>query len=160
MSSTDELLRELEEDEDTATRSPASETAASDGRGARLKRRAGSVFSPSAFLAALLFVGGGLLAGSAVPLIPGTGLLGVAFAAFVHGLLADERRYLEIGVAGGIVSALGFVLFNVTTLTIGLFNGWGVQMGLLLAGVGFLAGVVGHYFGRDLRSGLTADLGE
>jgi hypothetical protein len=158
MSSTDELLRELEE-EHTSTRSPSSD-ATDEGRRARLKRRAVGVFSPKAFLAALLFMTGGLLVGSAVPLIPGTGLLGVAVASFVYGLVSSERRYLEAGAAGSLVSALGFVLFNMTTLTIGLFNGWGVQLGLLLGVAGFVAAVVGTYFGRDLRAGLTADIPE
>jgi hypothetical protein len=47
-----------------------------------------------------------------------------------------------------------------TTLTIGVFNGWGVQLGLLLGVAGFVAAVVGTYFGRDLRAGLTADIPE
>ncbi|MFD1514772.1 hypothetical protein [Halomarina rubra] len=159
MSSTDELLRELESDE-SSTRSPSSEPPASDTRRARAKRRAVGVFSPKKFLAALLFVAGGMLLGSAIPLIPGTGFLGVAFAAFVYGLVTSERRYLEAGLAGGVVSAVGFLLLNLTTFSIGLFNGFGPQLALAIGAVGFLAGVVGNYFGRDLRAGLTADIGE
>lgn len=159
MSSTDELLRELES-EDATARPSSSESQASDGRRARVKERAVGVFSPRHFLVALLFMAGGLVLGSAVPLIPGTGFLGVAFAAFAFGLVSSGRRYLEAGVAGALVSALGFVLFSLTTFAVGVLDGLGPQVALLVGGAGFLAGVVGNYFGRDLRAGLTADIGE
>ena len=158
MSSTDELLRELES-EDTSPRT-SSDSPAGDSRRARAKRRVVGVFSPRYFLAALLFMAGGLVLGSAVPLIPGTGFLGVAFAAFAFGLVSGGRHYLEAGVAGAVVTGLGFVLFSLTTFALGFLNGLGPQVALLVGGAGFLAGVVGNYFGRDLRAGLTADIGE
>ena len=159
MSSTDELLREIESDS-TSTRSSSSDTRTEPTRRERAKERAVGVFSPKHFLAALLFMAGGLLVGSAVPLIPGTGFLGVAFAAFAFGLVSSGRRYLETGVAGAVVSVLGFVLFSLTTFAVGFMNGLGPQVALLVGAGGFLAGAVGNYFGRDLRAGLTADLGE
>ncbi|MWG35085.1 hypothetical protein [Halomarina oriensis] len=159
MSSTDELLRELEED--SSTRSTSSETPAQDTRRARARRRAVGVFSPKKFLAALAFAAGGLVLGSAVPLVPGTGLLGIAFAAFVYGLVVSDRRYLESGVASALVFTVSFALFNFGAVFVGLFDGVGPQVALAAIGVvGFLAGVVGTYFGRDLRAGLTADIGE
>lgn len=161
MSSTDELLRELEEETETTSRS-SSDTATSTGptRRERARERAVDVFSPKKFLAALLFMAGGLVLGSAIPLIPGTGFLGVAVAAFAYGLVTSDRRYLEAGTAGAVVSALGFLLFNLGTFTVGFLNGLGPEVALAVGGFGFLAGLLGNYFGRDLRSGLTADIGE
>ncbi|MFC5972518.1 hypothetical protein ACFPYI_14355 [Halomarina salina] len=155
MSSTDELLREIES-EDTSTRTTSSDAPASDTRRARAKERAVGVFSPKHFVSALLFMAGGFVLGGFVPLLPG--VVGILLAGFAFGLVSSGRRYLETGIAGGIVSAIGFFLFNPAAFAIGLANG--PQAALVMGGIGLLAAVVGTYFGRDLKSGLTADIGE
>jgi hypothetical protein len=119
-------------------------------------------FSPRAFLLALVLAAGGAFVGGLVPLIGTIGsIVGLFAAAFVLGLLSSRRRYLEVGLAG----AIGSILMIVMT-TIGAFLPFAVgflaENGLLVTGVGagtgVLVSIVGHYFGRDLRAGLTREV--
>lgn len=123
----------------------------------RISSLRGGVFSTRAFgIALLLVIVVGLIFG-ALPLFGFVGnLLGIAVAGFVYGLGTDSRRYVELGLAGAIAGA-GFVLLGNVVFAI---LGGGVA--LLLAGAisGGIAGVAGHYFGRDLRRGLTDELPE
>jgi hypothetical protein len=156
MSSTDELLRDLEEQTET---DPSPGGAPSDGRRsrrARLRARAGHVFSLRAFLASLAVVAGGvLLAGVVVPsFVPLGGLLGVVLAGFALGLVG-WRRYVEVGLAGAAVSGVALLT---QYLVFSVVGGLGVPLAAFGAGTGAVAAVLGHYLGRDLRAGLTRDV--
>ena len=143
------------------------EAAESGGRLAGLKRRAARIFSPRSFLVSLLAVLAGIAAGGFVGgLIPFLGtvgqVLGVVGGAFLLGLVRARRGYLEVAAAGAVAATL---LVLSSTLG-GAFLPVGVevlqQYGLALAGVGAgtgaAAALVGYYFGRDLRDGLTRPL--
>lgn len=121
----------------------------------RLTAPVSGLFSPRAFL--YLFVVtfvASLLAGLVLPLGGAAGLLGIAAAAFGAGLVGDRRRYLELALAGGFTAGLGALLNNLVLTAFGL----GVPLIVVGVGAGTLAGVAGHYFGRDLRDGLTRDI--
>lgn len=119
--------------------------------------RLAGYFSPKAFLGAL--VGLAILAGvgrSVVPIVSGIGgLLGAFAGAFLVGLVSSKRRYAETGAAGALLGAIsavpGFIAF-----------GLGIQSVATIAAVGGLVGLVigllGVYFGRDLRQGLSKDI--
>jgi len=147
MSSTDDLLREVDPE-----REGRSADRESRSRRARLHARAGRVFSLRRFLAALAVAAVGLLlAGLVVPgFVPLGGLLGVFAAAFALGL-AGWRRYVEFGFAGAAVAAVALLLDYVALSVLGAVTAFG-------AGSGALVALLGHYFGRDLRDGLTRDL--
>jgi hypothetical protein len=78
-------------------------------------------------------------------------------AAFVLGVVAGEAKYLETALAGG---ALGALLFMLSSLNIALIGGSAGATRLVAVGTGFglVAALLGLYFGRDLRKGLTADI--
>lgn len=124
--------------------------------------RLGGLFSARAFLFALVLVGGGGLVGGFVPLLgPVTSVLGMFVAAFVLGLLSSRRRYLEAGLAGALASVL---LLAVTMLgpflpfAVGLIAERGTLVVGAGVGTGVLVSLVGYYFGRDLRAGLTQEI--
>lgn len=107
-------------------------------------------FSPRVFLALAGIFGAGYFAGGMV--IPFAGhLVGLAIAAFLVGTVSAERRYLEVATAGASVGAITAV-FN---FVVAFVAGFGTR--LVIAGLtaGLLAAVIGYYFGRDLRDGLT-----
>jgi len=118
-------------------------------------KEGGSYFSLRALLFAFGAVGGGMVLGGLIPLVPFTELLGVLLGGFVYGLLASERRYLEIGIAGGISGGATAVLSLLPQLAAGLN---GIRLFAIAGGVGLVLALVGHYFGRDLRDGLTKDI--
>lgn len=114
-----------------------------------------SWLSSAGLLAAILLSAVGLLAVGTVPYLGFVGeLLGIAAGTFVLGVAGASRRYLEAGIAGGAVG-LGSVL--VSNLGLGLLALGPLLVTLGLVG-GVIAGIGGHYFGRDLRDGLTRDL--
>ncbi|WP_367175924.1 hypothetical protein [Haloarcula rubripromontorii] len=115
----------------------------------------GSYFSLRALLFAFGAVGGGMVLGGLIPLVPFTELLGIVLGGFVYGLLASERRYAELGLAGGVSGGATAVLSLLPQLAAGLN---GTRLFAIAGGVGLVLALVGHYFGRDLRSGLTRDL--
>lgn len=161
MSSTDELLAEIDREDEPSTSESSSQRSRSaprgDSRRDRVASRAQKLFSPRAFVIALVLTVGGLLVGGLIPLgFLGT-LLGVFGAAFAFGLVASERRYAETALATGGVVALSVLLeYAVITFVGGLGSGLG--LGLVAAAIGGAVGLVGHYFGRDLRAGVTQDL--
>ncbi|ELY47627.1 hypothetical protein [Natronorubrum sulfidifaciens] len=131
-------------------------TAADDSTrrvGLRSWLAADSYFSPKAFLAFVLLLGTGLLAGGTTIPIAGRiiGILGVAFAI---GLLTSKRRYLELTAAGTSVGAVSAVASNAFLAAAGSFQTV-VAVGVA---VGLVASLVGYYFGRDLRTGLTREI--
>jgi hypothetical protein len=102
------------------------------------------------------FLGATVLWVVATAILPGgslAGFVGLLAAGFGFGLLG-RRRYVELGLAGGVVGA-GASLLDFLTLSL---LGAGPLVIAAGAGVGLLAAVVGHYFGRDLRDGLSRDL--
>jgi FtsH-binding integral membrane protein len=148
----------------------ASERAGNDSHGdttdtdgsAGLRTKLGRVFSPRAFLAALLLSVGGLALGQAVPILGQLplvgqflGFFGVFLAGFVFGLGAKHRRYLEGALAGATAAGLAFVA-NAVLFT--FVSDVGLQFAAVGAGIGAVAALLGVYFGRDLRNGLTREI--
>jgi hypothetical protein len=136
---------------------------------ARLFGGGGGLFSLRVFVPTLVVLIVGLVAGSAVPLVGAIGrFVGLFAAAFAVGLVVRKRHYLAVGTAALAASGLGFLLSVFSGQFLGvlaaLVGGDPAQVGLVVGGVGVGTGVLvslaGYYFGRDLRSGLTADLGE
>ncbi|MBV0925143.1 hypothetical protein KTS45_13140 [Halomicroarcula limicola] len=121
----------------------------------------GSYFSLRALLVAFVAVGGGIAVGSLVPILPFVALLGVPAGAFVHGLVAGQQRYIESALAGGVCAGLVAVSSFLSQFVLRGVAGGDLGMGRLFAvaaAVGLVLALVGHYFGRDLRDGLTRDI--
>jgi hypothetical protein len=121
----------------------------------RIADRAGGLFSPRRFIAALLLTVGGLFAASTFVPLPGAGFLGVFGAAFAFGLVVEERRYAETALAGAIAASASALLDFAVVAVLG---GFGVSLAALSGVLGAVVASVGVYFGRDLRAGLTRDL--
>jgi len=124
----------------------------------------GRYFSGKALGVALLALLAGAFVGGLVPIVGGTlgRAVGLFAGAFAVGLLLPRRRYVETGLAGigvGAASAL-FGVLTVGFLPIGVdfLAEYGVGATAVGAVVGLLVSLLGHYFGRDLRAGLTAEL--
>jgi VIT1/CCC1 family predicted Fe2+/Mn2+ transporter len=115
----------------------------------------GSYFSVRALIVAFGAIGGGMTLGSLVPMIPFTAFAGIPAGAFLHGLLDRERRYAETAVAGGLLAGLAVITSLLPQVLAGLN---GTRLFAIAAAVGLVLSVVGHYFGRDLRDGLTRDI--
>ncbi|WP_459807085.1 DUF456 domain-containing protein [Halopiger thermotolerans] len=113
----------------------------------------GQYFSPKGFLAMLAILGAGLLAGWTVLPVAGR-MIGMFATAFLVGLLASKRRYLETTVAGISVGAVS------SLVTHAFFAVAGSAQAVLAVGaaVGLVASLAGYYFGRDLRDGLARDI--
>jgi len=121
----------------------------------RLRAGAGRVASGRALVLAFVATAiGAIFLGGAIPLGGLSTLLGVFLAAFVYGTFAGANRYLEHGLAGTVVGGATTLLGNLTLTTLGP----GVPILAVGAIAGGVAGLLGHYFGRDLRDGLTRDL--
>jgi hypothetical protein len=124
----------------------------------------GRWFSAKAFALALVAVAVGVFAGGLIPLIGGTiGTAGGVFvAAFLLGLVLSTRRYVETGIAGGAAGAASAVtsVLGVGFLPIGIdyLSQWGLPLVAVGGGVGLALALLGHYFGRDLRAGLSRDI--
>ncbi|WP_340100959.1 hypothetical protein [Salinibaculum salinum] len=127
----------------------------SAGVATRLRSRAGDVVSSRALVVSVvLTLVGALAVGGVLPFGIVGNLVGIFVAAFAYGTATSTRRYVELGLSGGIIGG-GMALLGNLALSL-------VGPGLPLVAVGFaagaLAGGLGHYFGRDLRDGLTRDL--
>jgi hypothetical protein len=115
-------------------------------------------FAPkSAGVSGVLLLAGALLGGVVpIPFVGGvTRLLAVGAAAFLHGTTASDSRYAETFVASGVVGA-GIAVVTNPLLT---FTGIGIPLVAMSTVATMLVALVGHYFGRDLRAGLTQDVG-
>lgn len=124
-----------------------------------LRGRTGSLFSVRFFLLSLAVLTAGLVAGSFVPLVGIVGrFVGLFVGAFALGLLSSRRRYLETGAGGALASGLGFLLSAFDTVLIPVIARYGAEIAGVGVGAGLLVSLAGHYFGRDLRTGLTRDL--
>ena len=153
--------------DDTLGDDGVDEADASGGRLAGLRRRIGRVFSIRGFLLALGTVLAGVVAGGAIGgLIPFLGtvgrIAGLFAATFVLGLVRSHRQYFEVGVAGASIAAVLAVtsVFQGVFLPIGVewLQQYGLALGAVGAGSGAVAAVLGYYFGRDLRDGLTKSI--
>ena len=154
---------EEEPDAETGGAATVESSAGSAGNAGRIGV-SGRWFSAKAFALALVTVGVGMFVGGLIPLIGGTiGTAGGVFlAAFLLGLVVSTRRYVETGIAGaaaGATSAVTSVL-GVGFLPIGIdyLQQWGLPLLAVGGGVGLVLALLGHYFGRDLRTGLTEDI--
>ena len=138
-----------------AGRARADAADTSGGLRTRAAERAGTLFSPRIFVAALLVTAGALFAASTLVPLPGAGLAGVFAAAFLFGLVLEERRYAETALAGALAAGGGtFLDFAV----VALLGGVGLPLVAVAGGLGAIVATVGTYFGRDLRAGLTREL--
>ncbi|MGQ3329496.1 MULTISPECIES: hypothetical protein [Halorubrum] len=143
-----------------------SDSGSSEGRGpAGRVGMDGRWFSAKSFAVALAAVALGVFAGGAIPLIGGTigSAAGVFLAAFLVGLVFSAGKYVETGLAGvaaGAGTAVTSVL-GIGFLPIGIdyLSQWGLPLLAVGGGAGLVLALLGHYFGRDLRAGLTADVG-
>jgi len=141
-------LTDLEESQDRAD-------AESGGLRSGLGERARTVATGRSLAVALAVVAASaLLVGGILPLGSLGNLLGVALGAFLYGVVASTRHYTETTLAG---TAVGGVLALLGNLALSL-TGVGVPLVAVGAVGGGLAGLVGHYFGRDLRDGLTREI--
>lgn len=113
-------------------------------------------FSPKAYLVLVLAMGASFLAGATVSPIAGrmVGMVGMFAAAFAVGVIASKRRYLEMTAAGASVGGVAAILNHAVLAAVGS----GQRLVAVGATVGLLATVVGYYFGRDLRDGLSKDI--
>jgi hypothetical protein len=97
---------------------------------------------------------GFLAAGFLLPLGGVSGLLGLFAVGFLLGVVG-RRRYVELGLAGAASAAVGTLLSQFFLAAV-------ADLAVPIAAVGGTAGllvtVLGHYFGRDLRAGLTQSL--
>ncbi|MWV41373.1 DUF456 domain-containing protein [Natrialba sp. INN-245] len=127
------------------------------GRLSRLgpSRSLGEYFSPKAFLAVLALVSVGLFAGGTLLPIGALGrFVGLVAVTFLFGLLTSKRRYLELSVAGTAAGGLTTVLFDLPLA----IAGSGRTLLAAGAAAGLVVSVLGYYFGRDLRDGLSRDI--
>jgi VIT1/CCC1 family predicted Fe2+/Mn2+ transporter len=139
---------------DTASTDPRADTA-SGSAAETTEETGGSYFSLQALVVAFVAIGAGMTLGSLVPMIPFTAFAGIPVGAFLHGLLDSERRYAETAVAGGLLSGLAVATSLLPMLLAGLD---GTRLFAIASSVGIVLALLGHYFGRDLRNGLTRDL--
>lgn len=122
----------------------------------------GSYLSAKAFgIAVALLLAGGFL-GGLLPIVGNTlgRAAGLFVGAFVVALLLSERRYVETGLAGagvGLASALTGVV-TAGVYGVHFLQEYGLGLAVVGSAVGLVLALVGHYFGRDLRSGLTQDV--
>ncbi|QCC46982.1 hypothetical protein [Halobellus limi] len=120
-------------------------------------------FSARSFLVVLALSLAGVIAGGSIPLVGTVGqFLGLFLVAFVVGAVGARRRYLEVGLAGAIAAGIAFVLGTLTSVfapvAVQVLADYGVAIAGVGTGAGLLASLAGHYFGRDLRDGLTRDV--
>lgn len=135
--------------------SPPQDAAIDDGMRTRIREGAGRVVSGKALvLSLILVVGGMVLVGWQFPMDTIGSLLGIVLAAFLYGVGSEVRHYVELVLAGAIAGGGSALLGNLVVSLLGV----GIPVVVFWAIVGALAALVGHYFGRDLRDGLTRDL--
>jgi hypothetical protein len=114
----------------------------------------------------IVAVGVGVVAGGLVPLVGGTlgAAAGILLGTFLVGLATGGRRYVETGLTGALAGA-GTAVSNVLGigfLPIGLdyLSQWGLPLLVVGGALGLALGLLGHYFGNDLRAGVTGDFSE
>jgi hypothetical protein len=142
----------------------ASEASTAEGR---LRGLVPSPSSPSvslrSFLVVLVASLAGVIVGGSIPIVGSIGrFLGLFAVAFAVGTVGSRSRYLEVGVAGAIAAGVAFLLGTLTSIfapvAVRVLADYGVAIVGVGTGAGLLVSIVGHYFGRDLRAGLTRDV--
>lgn len=123
----------------------------------------GRAFSVKALLVAVVALGVGSVAGGFVPIVGTLGRIGgILAAAFALGLVSPRRRYVETACAGAVVgvasAVLGLVSASVLPIGMQFLSEYGLGLGAVGAVLGVVLALGGHYFGRDLRDGLTRDI--
>jgi hypothetical protein len=111
-------------------------------------------------LGTLTAVAGGGTVGSMVPIVGIIGTLaGIAAGAALVGAVLGGRRYVGVALAGAVTMLALVGLSTLTSLlapvAIGLISQVGPAVGVGAGATGAVAGLVGHYVGRDLRAGLA-----
>ena len=152
---------------DTGSGGAATDSTAEGAGGGSADRGGGRIgvdgrwFSAKSFAVVLAAVAVAVFVGGSIPLIGGTvgSAAGVFLAAFLVGLVFSARKYVETGVAGAAAGA-GTAVMNVLGigfLPIGIdyLQQWGLSLLAIGGGLGLVIALLGHYFGRDLRAGLT-----
>ncbi|MFT4965152.1 MAG: hypothetical protein ACI9PP_002443 [Halobacteriales archaeon] len=121
-----------------------------------IRSRLSRLFSPQGFLLRAGAMVAGVVGAGFVPLLPATlgAFLGILMAGFGIGLFESEQSYLETGSAGLLLGAVAALLNNLT-LT---FFGGGAALVLIGALGGLIGALLGLYFGRDLRAGLSKEI--
>jgi hypothetical protein len=154
----DSFADTLEEDFGEESTPSAAESESSEGFLASRLPALESVFSPRSFLVRAVVLLLGAIGAGVVPLVGGilAVALGVFGAAFLLGAVSDESRYLETTTAG---AALGGLLALARSFSIAIASGGATRLAGVGLGVGLVASLLGLYFGRDLRKGLTKDIG-
>jgi hypothetical protein len=126
----------------------------SGGVRTRVRETARTVATGRSLAAAVVLVAAGaFLVGELLSGTVGT-LLGVALGGSLYGTLSDTRHYTETSLAGALAGGVSVLLGNLALSLIGV----GVPLVAVGAVGGGLAGLVGHYLGRDLRDGLTREI--
>jgi hypothetical protein len=100
-------------------------------------------------------VGSMVVAGALLPLGDIGSILGIFLGALVLGLASGRQRYLELVASGAVAAAVSVVLGQ---LLLSAVAGLAVPLAAVGGGGGAAAALLGHYFGRDLRDGLTRDV--
>lgn len=157
--SDESLVDGIERNDDSGSVGDSTTAVETDESGGRLD----GLFSLKAFVLSVVLVGLGVGIGGAIPFVGTVGSLsGLLIATFLSGLIASQRRYLETAIAGGSIVGLSFAASLLTTGVLPVGMRFFREYGLLFGGVGVALGaglgVVGHYFGRDLRAGLTQEV--
>jgi hypothetical protein len=125
------------------------------GIGAWIRSKLGALGSTGGLVVSTVLALGGAMAGGLLPLGIIGNALGIFLGGFVYGVVASDHHYVEFGFAATLIAAL-IAVFGNLVMTIA---GPGIPIVLVGAGIGLVAGLVGHYFGRDLRAGLVRDIG-
>jgi hypothetical protein len=105
----------------------------------------------------------GFLGGGSVPIIGTIGqFLGLFISSFLIGAIGSRGRYAESAIGGGLVTGtlllLGTLTSVFTPFAVEFLADYGIAIAGAGVGLGSIIAVIGHYFGRDLRSGLTKDI--
>ena len=150
-------------DSAASTEVSSQEASSSGGLRGRLPTPSGTLFSPRRFLIALALAVGGLVVGGAVPFVGiVTRYVGLFAATFGYGLVSADSAYTEVSVAGAVAAAVTLLLGTLSTggfvLGADLVGRYGITLTSVGVGIGLLVALVGHYFGRDLRNGLTQEI--
>ncbi|WP_330631821.1 hypothetical protein [Halocatena halophila] len=90
-----------------------------------------------------------------VSILPKAGLIGLFIAAFGIGLLDSSARYPTVVLMGLMTAALVTVVGNSKLLVNGIVPE--VSLAIGIAG-GAIVALVGYYFGRDLKAGVSQEL--
>ena len=148
---------------DAAVRSEPTQEGSSSGRIRGMLSGVGPSFSLRSFLVVLVASLAGVIAGGSIPIVGSIGrFLGLFAVAFGAGVIGSRSRYLEVGLAGAVASGTAFLLGTLTSIfapvAVRILADYGVAIVGVGTGAGLLVALVGHYFGRDLRDGVTRDV--